>query len=694
MPDYKITTERNAPTLHIDGEAVPPVMYCLSDIPGSDSNTAQAQKNIKNFAEAGIRLVSADTGIHLGWHKVSPFDSEAMREEIAAVADANPDAKVLLRLHVNPPYWWLRDHPEECVIYRTSEGDVPGIDDGEQDRLIRNDHMRHIRVSLASEVWLREASEKLELFLKSLEGTREGEVLMAVQIACGVNGEWHQWGTDVSAPMKARFVRYLRETYGTVENLRAAWHNPDVTFETAEFRPEPSRPGDDGIFRDPEKSQDTTDSQRTNQLAVAEAILHFCRVVKRVAPQYLAGSFYAYYYGTGGSNMTIGGHLRPDLMYADPAVDFLCGPFCYADNRKSDGVPMQRALQESHRLRGMLWLTEMDQHPVATNMYIGGDITRLDETISVMRRNTFQNLLAGEGFWYYDHRLIPRFLPEDSQNPAAGSIYRKIGWWERPEYMAEIAKIQRLAEKITAKPYVPAADVLLVQDTDSYYYRARVNDEEYKMHSALARNGVAYDSIYLGELPAADLSRYRIVIFQNCQMMTPAVREEARRLTAGCLRIFLNGCGYCDGKTLSEANISAAVGMDMRRTKAQSLSIGDDTLEWVASYAPAFTVSDADAEVLARWDTGDAAAAMRGNDVYFPFPYVPVTLMRTLIERAGAHVWCDSGEPVLAGAGYVAVNCQHAGERTLTLPNGKSVKIVTDGFATPLFDMETGERVM
>ena len=122
MPDYKITTERNAPTLMIDGKAEPPVMYCLSDIPGSDSNTAQAQKNIKNFAKAGIRLVSADTGIHLGWHKVSPFDAEAMREEIAAVADANPDAKVLLRLHVNPPYWWLRDHPEECVIYRTSEG--------------------------------------------------------------------------------------------------------------------------------------------------------------------------------------------------------------------------------------------------------------------------------------------------------------------------------------------------------------------------------------------------------------------------------------------------------------------------------------------------------------------------------------------------------------------------------------------
>ena len=28
---------------------------------------------------------------------------------------ANPDAKILLRLHVNPPYWWMKDNMEETV---------------------------------------------------------------------------------------------------------------------------------------------------------------------------------------------------------------------------------------------------------------------------------------------------------------------------------------------------------------------------------------------------------------------------------------------------------------------------------------------------------------------------------------------------------------------------------------------------
>ena len=48
----------------------------------------------------------------------------------------------------------------------------------------------------------------------------------------------------------------------------------------------------------------------------------------------------------------------------------------------------------------------------------------------------------------------------------------------------------------------------------------------------------------------------------------------------------------------------------------------------------------------------------------------------------------------MAGAGLVAVNCQRAGTRTLFLPNGKTIAVESDGFATPVYDVETGEQVM
>jgi len=692
MTKYKITNERGAPRLHMGEREVPAVLYGLSDIPGSNANTAQAQRNIANFAAAGIDLVCADTGLHIGWRRVTEYDTEVMREEISSVLEANPKAKVLLRLHVNPPYWWHRDHPEECVLYRTPEGDVPGIDDGEFDRLIRNDHNRHLRVSLASEVWRREASEKLALFLHSLEGTPEGEALFAVQIACGVNGEWHQWGTDVSAPMQRRFRQYLRETYGTDEALRRAWGDPDVTIETAAFRPDHFRPGDDGSLRDPRISQDTIDSQRCFQMVGPEAIVHFCRVVREIMPNVLTGAFYAYYLNVNGTST--GAHLRTDILRESGVVDFLCGPFCYMENRKPYNVPMQRALLESHRLTGVLWLTEMDQFPAGTEKYHGGDPERLDETVSVLRRNVLQPLCGGEGFWYYDHRIVPHQMPKDTLNSAAASIYRKKGWWDKPELMEEITKIQRLAEKITARDYKSAADVLVVYDTDSFYYRARVNDEEYLLHEALMRAGRVFDCIYLDDLPLADMARYKCVIFANCVKLTPAQREEIRRLTAGRMRIFLNACGICDGERIDAAAASAAVGMQLLRTEAASLHTDAAAYAYKAVYPPALAVCDAHAEVIARWDSGEAAGAICGEDVFFPLPYLPRETAADLLTRAGAHRWCDSGEPVIAGAGIVGLQCQRCGTRTLTLPDGREIPVESDGFAMPVYGIESGERMM
>ena len=57
------------------------------------------------------------------------------------------ETSVILRLHLNPPYWWLRDNPDETVIYRTPNGDKIGIDDGEPERLIHHDFAGHMRVS-------------------------------------------------------------------------------------------------------------------------------------------------------------------------------------------------------------------------------------------------------------------------------------------------------------------------------------------------------------------------------------------------------------------------------------------------------------------------------------------------------------------------------------------------------------------
>lgn len=700
MAKQKISNERGAPTLEIGGKRVSPVVYCLSDFPGARSNTAYAQTNIKNFGEKGVFLIGADTGLHLGWHKETEFDPAPLREEISAVLDANPEARILLRLHVNPPYWWLRDHPRECVVYRKPDGDIPGIDNGEHPRLIDGDNKhKYMRASIASRVWLREACEKIRLFLTALEGTRELEALLAVQVAYGVNGEWHQWGTDVSGPMCAYFKEYIKRIYGTEDALRQAWNDPEVTIETAQYHPEVTEEGDEGCLLDPQKSRRAIDAKKCNQNLMAETILALCRTVKQCAPQLLCGVFYGYQLGMG-EKMTISGHLCVDKLYeAEGVVDFLCGPYAYLENRKSDQVPMQRALLESHRLNGMLWLTEMDDSPVGTAWQEGGDPAFREETFSRMRRETLQPVLGGHGFWFYDHRIVERLVPPGHENSIACSIYRKKGWWDAPDLMEEVERIRAMADKVVARPYQPAADVLVVYDTESYYYRQRILERSYVLHHAIARTGVVFDYIYAKDLERCDLQRYKCVIFVNSFVLTPERRKQVRKLTEGMQRVFLSAFGYCDGERLSEDNISAAVGMTVKKLQKEQpgFTLTFDPAQNVemqeGSY-PVFAVEDPEAQVLGRFPGGEVACACKGKDVYVAAQELTPALAAYLLERAGVHRWCDSGEPILAGSGFVAINCQRAGQRTLTLPGGKNITVTARGYATYVYDMQTGEQVL
>ena len=166
MSEYKIVNRKGYPELLIDGVSVVPIVYALSDFPGAKSNTVYAQRNIRNFGEQGINIVALDTELRLGWRKNLPFDPEPLISEISDALEAHENAKFIIRLHINAPYWWCRDYPEECVLYRTPDGDVPGIDNGEDYiRLIRGDKLNEFRASPASEKFMSEACENIRIFL-------------------------------------------------------------------------------------------------------------------------------------------------------------------------------------------------------------------------------------------------------------------------------------------------------------------------------------------------------------------------------------------------------------------------------------------------------------------------------------------------------------------------------------------------
>lgn len=698
----RLENEDGKMNIYMNNIPTPPILFALSDFPAAASNTHYAFKNIQNFKSQGINIVSADSDLNVGWHKVSPFDTEAITSEIESVLDANPDAKVLLRLHLNPPYWWLRDNPEECIVYRTEEGDFSGIDDGEQDRLIKNDDKMHLRASIASEKWICEASENLTLLLEKLKGTRARSGLVAIQLAYGMFGEWHAFGrsiADVSEPMKAHFKEYLKNKYKTKASLRKAWKDEDVDFETAEYHPEKFQPVDDGAFRDPSRSVRVIDSQMSNQTAVTDAILRFARVVKSTDPELLCGTFYGYYLCTA-DTAVIGAHLNPTPIYESSDIDFICGPFCYMDNRLPDGVPMQRAFLESHRLHGKLWLTEMDQFPLGVEEVSGGTKENFDTNVAVLRVNALQPIFGGHGFWYYDHRLVPSLEIMKKMGAVVGdvsSIYRKRGWWDSPEMMNEIGKIQEFAGEFIKRKYTTDADVLIVYDEEAKYYHTVSDSDsvEYKLFSEFATCGVAYDCIYLSDLELCQIKKYKCIIFADCPNIDAKKQTLIDKIRENITCVFLHGFGYSDGKHLSCKASSRACGVEIRRTEANYIS--SDFFDRVAldsNIAPAFCITDKSAEPLAYFDNGTVAAAKKNNCVYISMNYIPGGLAKRIFRDSGVHIWCDSGDSIIAASGCVLIKCHNSGVRNLKLPGGGEIQIISEGVETRVYEVKTQKRLL
>ncbi len=247
----KLVFQNGKAHIQINGINVPPVVYGLSDIPASKTSTAQAQRNIANFAKAGVNLVQIDTDLRYCWLPSGKIDIATFQREIAGALKGNPEALVLVRLHLNPPVWWMDAHPEEMNMFWEGPGEALG----EEERLIGRDFEKVRRVSLASRLWMAEGGDVLRRVLQELQGTEEGGHVVAIQVACGVYGEWHQWGCmkyspDYSQSMLRRFREYLQEKYGDDDGLRSAWGRADVSIATAEIPPPERRlTGDDGAFR-------------------------------------------------------------------------------------------------------------------------------------------------------------------------------------------------------------------------------------------------------------------------------------------------------------------------------------------------------------------------------------------------------------------------------------------------------------
>ncbi|MBC8079336.1 MAG: hypothetical protein H7X86_03260 [Gorillibacterium sp.] len=702
----KVEMFKGRPTLFINDEPTNPEFHSLTDCPGGRWTWEEMPRwNLNNFAKIGFKLYQVDLWLEHMWFEDGSFSVEMAKKQLRGIMDVCDQPAVFIRLHVNPPRWWLDRHPEECVGYEgESIIEEPLADWGGLRRPLEGDLINFPRVSLASAEWLAVASEKLGLFCQLMANEPEGDCLAGIQPACGVYGEWHYWGFidhvgDTGIAMTSHFRKWLKQKYGNVETLSAAWNSPEVSFDTATVPGKDERKHlEDGIFRNPQTQRKVSDYYECQHQAVADDIIQFCKVCKENWPRPLVtGTFYGYFFNLFGKQAA-GGHLEPHRVLESEYVDYLSAPQAYGDKHFEIGCTGQsRGVLESCRVNGKLWLDEMDTYTMwgyPHDMPLKMSSRTMQENIALIRRNVAQSFTRGMGLWYYDF------------GPTLVS-----GWWDHPVLLDAIGNMKALFDRYYKKELAPQADVLLVYDTRCFYYLAEqdpvIDPVAINMAAAAVfHSGAAFDMIFLTDLQKVDLSQYRTVIFGNTLLLSDSEREFIRSRVASNGRhvVFYTAPGYTNGQRNSDDFISDVTGIHVVKGKCPD----NPQVVWTAEpkmiaasgtwgpCEPFFVTEDPEAEVVGELaGSGESAMVKKklGDSVVW-FSSIPITssdVLRSIFRESGAHIHNDDGDVIYSGSGILAIHTKDGGLREITLKNGKKVHVTLEPISTTFLDNETGE---
>ena len=508
---------KGRPTIHVNGKPMTPIFYALTHAySGRWSWEENPQRQLKNFCEIGVKLYQLDLYFEEIWYKGSnELDIAKAQRQVKGLLDVCPDANVVIRVHLNAPFWWNEVNKGELTQYVDGKLDTRpyGAPFNNED----GDTERPRRASLASLKYREVANAKLIEFCKRMPVTPEGNSVIGIHVCWGVFGEWHYWGFpahegDSGQPMISFFRNWLKNKYKTDTELQKAWGTTAYTLVTATVPDTAERMyTTNGIFRDPAKERRVIDYFNCQQEVVADDIEYFCKTVKENWPRkVIVGVFYGYFHMTF-SRQAVGGHMYVERIMKCPYIDYLSAPQSYSSYAMNSGGPgHSRGVIESAKLNNKLFLDEVDNGHLQETKDI--DVVRSQyiadpKYIPMIRRSALMPLSRGMGFWYYDF-----------------GFRRTAGWWDNPVYLKNIKEERTFFEQHKDVQFKEDADALIVWDMESLFYVFNqwtpVSDDMLdKAAAETYKTGASIDHVYLFDLPKVDLKRYKAIIFMNVFQM-------------------------------------------------------------------------------------------------------------------------------------------------------------------------------
>lgn len=664
----------------------PAIMYSGTE-QGQKTWMDPTRKSLKDFTEQGYEIIQTDTWFKNILAEDGTFKMNLLRKQLAAIVDVNPLAKIVVRINVSAPQWWLDKHPDEICKTTNPNGD--------------NSFSGNSAESLASEKYRGFAKKYLTQFVSELAAVPEGNHVIGIHIGGGVYGEWHYYGlrneADCSVSMRNRFAQYGLAQYGSLKEINKKWNTGFRSLKEVEVpsydRRYITHAGD---FRDPQKDCYVIDYYKCQQKTTSSLVNELAKIVKETWPRPLiVGVFYGYFYG----GFTVGAEASQmdiETIFRSSYIDYFAGPYF---SRDMNGSGCYRSLAKSATLNGKIWFTEHDGGTFLGSSGTGkGKFPSIplneEQSIARMRRNYMYSITENGGQWWYD------FGPKSQGG----------GWWATDSLMKEAGALLNLSDSLIAVRNQSVADVLLVSDMDSYYYmRPRLQDyisteiNEY-LADAILESGCAFDKIFIMDIKKVDLSQYKTVIFGNTFYMNDKMRDYIKNkvMSGGRKVVFMCGAGYINKNMARPELISSLTGIGVKLGEnCDSLRVvidGKEHLEKAERIETRFYIDDPSVKVIGRYASGKVGAAIKNESdctvYYFGIPFGRYTSSwKDLLKETGNRVYVENllnNDYVSVGGGIIAIYSVSGGVKKLKSLTGIEKDVFLKPYTCRYYDIKNG----
>ncbi len=654
----RIAVWNGAPTLMINGQPDTGLMLY-------HNHPEKGVEEIADFARAGIDLLTCGLGSVQVLREDGSFDFSSVDQRMAVILKANPNARVLTRVGLNPPAWWYERNPGQKSVHFD-----PYLD--------QNVDPEWPSVSPSSQAWRRDFAPVLAALIRACEA-RYGDHFLAYQLCSGDCGEWsyawrHYTQSDYSAAQAEGFRAWLKARYRTPTALRKAW-GAGVTFKTAAIRRDWRKGADDSFLLDPVGDRDQRDYLEYASWVTADAILHFAAAAKaalrEAGSEKPVGVFYGYHFPPPGQSSAFinSGHHALERVLRCEDVDFICAPYSY-HQREDGGTFFSQIPTASVRLHGKLFYSEEDTvtYLVPPHPYRYHADTR-EKTEHVLLRDTLGALRDGGTSWYMDWF---------GQN-----------WYRDPELMASIAETQTLARRrLDWDKTSVAQTAVVVSERTAFslrHHNGLLDAWSILQLAELHRLGAPLDVYLTSDLPllvaAGRAEPYKLIVFLDVPEFTgeerlavAALRSNGRTLIWTYAPDVMQGGadGGCGA-------IAALTQLRVKRLPPGGLMVETGAAGVPLSYGihavvdPRFAGDDPAGRVLGRLaGTQEAGILERTFEshrvVWSAAPCLPVVLLRRFARAAGVHLYSEAGDQVLAEKRLLTLHAASDGPRRIALP--------------------------